>query len=78
MEKTELYRLVREQIPEAFRHYDQVCSEVVRYDFGHCPKPSGAHYAWRYPQASRGKERLCGRSRRLVNLVSSSEGDAPI
>ncbi len=47
MEMTEFYRLVRGRIPEAVRHSDNICSEMVRHDFGHCPKPSGVQYAWR-------------------------------
>jgi hypothetical protein len=55
MEMTEVYRLVRGWIPEAVRHSDHICSEVVRHDFGHCPKPSGVQYAWRYREASRAR-----------------------
>ena len=54
MEISEVYRLVRGRIPEAVRHSDHICREVVRHDFGHCPKPSGSQYAWRrYQEAGR-------------------------
>jgi hypothetical protein len=54
MEISEVYRLVRGRIPEAVRHSDHICSEMVRHDFGHCPKPSGSQYAWRrYQEAGR-------------------------
>ena len=54
VEIKQVYRLVRGRIPEAVRHSDHVCTEVVRHDFGHCPKPSGSQYAWRrYREAGR-------------------------
>ena len=53
MEMTEVYRLVRGRIPEAVRPPVLMCSEVVRHDFGHCPKPTGVQYAWRAREADR-------------------------
>ena len=54
MEISEVDRLVRGRIPEAVRHSDHICSEVVRPDFGHCPKPSGSQCVWRrYREAGR-------------------------
>ena len=83
MEISEAYRLVRGRIPEAVRHSDHICSEVVRHDFGHCPKPSGSQYAWRrYQEAGRAgrySEDQGGAARhRLVNLVLTGEDEGLI
>ena len=81
MEITEAYRLVRGRIPEAVRHSDHICREVVRHDFGHCPKPSGSQYAWRrYREAGRrgshSEDKAEEQYIRWINCARTSEEEA--
>ncbi len=83
MESTEVYRLGRGRIPEADRHSDHICGEVVRHDFGHWPKPSGSQYGWRwYQEADRAgrhsKDRGARQDIRPVDLVLAREDEALI
>lgn len=57
VEIKQVYRLVRGLIPEAVRHSDHICGEVVRHDFGHCPKASKKPYAWRHRKGAEGMKR---------------------
>jgi hypothetical protein len=81
VEIKQVYRLVRGRIPEAVRHSDHVCTEVVRHDFGHCPKPSGSQYAWRtYREPGRAGNHSEDKTEeqyiRRINCARTSEKEA--